>query len=511
MSSGLTPAATGPTTRPEQSVFGLWNISFGFFGIQIGFALQNANVSRIFQSLGTPIDALPILWIAAPLTGLLVQPLIGHFSDRTWGRLGRRRPYFLAGALLSALALIAMPNASGLIVAALLLWLLDASLNISMEPFRAFVGDMLPPRQRPAGYAFQTGFIGAGAVAASLAPWLLNDLFGVSNIAAEGEVPPTVRYSFYIGAAALLVAVLWTVLTTREYPPEPVATASENPATARPVSDTGLIWLAAGAAWTAMVLWLGLDEQLYLLGGLLAAYGVAKMFAARRIRAGRGSDTVSQIVSDLEHMPPTMVRLAIVQFFTWSALFMMWIFTTPVVAQNVFGSADPASRAYNEGADWVGVLFAIYNGVALLWTFAIPALIRAVGGRVAHVIGLSAGALGFLSFLFVQSPMALVLSMVLIGIAWSSILTLPYAILCDALPPKKLGTYMGLFNIFIVLPQITVAASLGSIVKALFPTNPLPVMALAAATMSIAALSMFTLKNVSLFTRRTDEPSAQAI
>jgi len=489
---------SGPSaSRPEQSLFGLWNISFGFFGIQIGFALQNANVSRIFQSLGTSIDTLPILWIAAPLTGLLVQPLIGYMSDRTWGRFGRRRPYFLAGALLAGLALIAMPNATGLVVAAALLWILDASLNISMEPFRAFVGDMLPPRQRPAGYAFQTGFIGAGAVAASLAPFVLNNVFGVSNVANGGEVPLSVRLSFYIGAAALLAAVLWTVSSTREYPPECREAADHDNAAARAttaVSDTGLVWLLAGFVWTAAVAWLRLDVQLYLLGALLAGFGAAKLFAVAQLRGRRHVGALTQIVSDLEHMPPTMARLAVVQFFTWSALFMMWIFTTPVVAQNFFGSADPASKAYNEGADWVGVLFAIYNGVALLWAFAIPSLTRTIGARQTHVLGLGAGALGFASFLLLDDPTALIGSMILIGIAWSSILTMPYAILCDALPQHKLGIYMGLFNIFIVLPQITIAASLGSIVKVLFPANPLPVMGMAAATMLIAVGTMLTLK-----------------
>ncbi len=490
---GAAAIATDDPDKPSQGVSGLWNISFGFFGIQIGFALQNANVSRIFQSLGTSIDDLPLLWIAAPLTGLLVQPLIGHFSDRTWGRFGRRRPYFFAGALLAALALVGMPNAGGLLVAAMLLWILDASLNVSMEPFRAFVGDMLPARQHAAGYAFQTGFIGAGAVAASLAPTLLNDVFGLANTAPPGEVPPSVRVAFYIGAAALFGAVMWTVLTTREYPPETLR-RFEGAAAAAPeaisVGRGGPGWLAAGIAGLALVAWADLDKQLYLLGALLAGFGLAKTFAAARVRAGKGGDALTQIVGDLAHMPETMKRLCLVQFCTWSALFIMWIFTTPVVAQRFFGSADPSSAAYNEGADWVGVLFATYNGVAAVAAFALPVVARSIGLRATHIACLLAGALGYASFLLLSSPTALIGAMVLIGIAWASILTMPYAILCDALPPRKLGIYMGLFNIFVVLPQLIVSSVMGPIVKTFFMDDPTPVMLIAAAVLASAALAM---------------------
>lgn len=492
--SGAAPSAGG-RGKPAQSLFGLWNISFGFFGIQIGFALQNANVSRIFQSLGTSIDDLPLLWIAAPLTGLLVQPLIGHFSDRTWGRFGRRRPYFFAGAFLAALALVLMPNAGGLLVAAMLLWILDASLNVSMEPFRAFVGDMLPPRQHAAGYAFQTGFIGAGAVVASLAPTLLNDVFGLANTAPAGEVPQSVRVAFYIGAAALFTAVLWTILTTREYPPEDLRAFDGTPAGAEaeepPIaSGGGPLWLAGGLAGLALVAWADLDKQLFLLGGLLAGYGLAKTIAAARVRAGAGHDPLTQIVSDLARMPETMRRLCVVQFCTWSALFIMWIFTTPVVAQRFFGSADPTSVAYNEGADWVGVLFATYNGVAALAAFALPVLARAIGLRATHIVCLLAGALGYASFLVLTSATALLGAMTLIGIAWASILTMPYAILCDALPPRKLGIYMGLFNIFIVLPQLIVSSVMGPIVRAFFEADPTPVMLIAAGVLTTAAIAM---------------------
>ncbi len=385
--------------KPRQGFWGLWNTSFGFFGIQIGFALQNANVSRIFQSLGTAEKDLAFLWIAAPLTGLLVQPVIGHYSDRTWGRFGRRRPYFLAGAVLATLALVGMPNAGGLIGAALLLWLLDASLNISMEPFRAFVGDMLPSRQRTAGYAFQTGFIGAGAVLGSLAPMVLTDVFHVANVAGPGEVPPSVRYGFYIGAAALFTAVLWTVLTTREYAPEQLARFAESDERQAAHSDavpasgirTAPLWIVAGLLIVAAVKWFALDKPVYLLGGGVSAFGLAQIVSAMLVRAGKGQNALSQILADLSAMPSTMKRLALVQFFTWSALFIMWIYTTPIVAERVFHTTDANSAAFNAGANWVGVLFAVYSGVATLWAFALPPLARAIGRRNTHVLGCFAG------------------------------------------------------------------------------------------------------------------------
>ncbi|QHL90783.1 MFS transporter [Sphingomonas changnyeongensis] len=483
--------------RPAQRWTGLWNISFGFFGIQIGFALQNANVSRIFQSLGTAIDDLAILWVAAPLTGLIVQPLIGHLSDRSWTRFGRRRPFFLLGAVLAALALVAMPNAGGLVAAALLLWLLDASLNISMEPFRAFVGDMLPPRQRAAGFAFQTGFIGAGAVAASLAPMLLNNVFGLSNTAPPGEVPDSVRVAFYLGAAALFGAVIWTVATTREYPPPALngdargATMPEpDPAGAVTPAVSGAkawLWTLAGLGGAALVWRAGLDRQLLLLCGLIAGFGLLRLHAARGSRRGGAA---AMILGDLDRMPPAMRALALVQFFTWSALFIMWIFTTPVVTQRFFGAADAGSAAYQDGADWVGVLFGVYNGVAALAAFALPRAARRLGARNAHIVCLTLGAAGFAAFLAVDRPMALIVPMALIGIAWAAILTLPYAILANALPAARLGTYMGLFNIFIVLPQLIVSSVMGPVVARFFPSDPAPVMLIAAGLLGCAALSM---------------------
>lgn len=490
--------------KPRQGFWGLWNISFGFFGIQIGFALQNANMSRIFQSLGTSIDDLPALWIAAPLTGLLVQPVIGHMSDRTWlGRLGRRRPYFLAGAILAALSLFVMPLAPVLLVAAVMLWVLDASLNISMEPFRAFVGDMLNKDQHSAGYAVQTAFIGAGAVVGSIFPWGLEHL-GVSNEAPLGSIPDTVRYAFWFGGAALFLAVLWTILTTREYNPEQLAAfegAREEAAAdsvrvlaaRRPVAS--LVWIGAGALVAAAVGWFDLEKEVYLLGGLLAGYGIASLIAVRLARAGRGTSMLASIVGDFAGMPPIMKRLAVVQFFSWSALFIMWINTTPVVAGAFFGAADAADPRYQEGANWVGVLFTVYNGVAAIAALTLLPLLAARFGKVrTHIIGLLCGAAGYASFFVIHDPQWLIVSEIGIGIAWASILAMPYAILASNLPQAKLGIFMGLFNVFVVVPQLLVATVMGSIMKAFFPDQPIWTMAFAAGTLCLAALAMTRVK-----------------
>ena len=487
--------------KPRQSLAGLWNISFGFFGIQIGFALQNANMSRIFQSLGSSVDNLPVLWVAAPLTGLLVQPIIGHMSDRTWlGRLGRRRPYFVAGALLAALSLFLMPLSTQLLMAAVLLWTLDASLNISMEPFRAFVGDMLRKEQHTAGYAVQTAFIGAGAVAGSIFPALL-DAWGVANTATGGRIPDTVRYSFWFGGGALFLAMLWTVLTTREYSPDEMARfreSSEHPTGEQAIGalaarsfGSSLAWIAAGAVVVLAVVKFALEKELFLLGGLLIAYGVATALAIALARRGGQSNMLSSIVGDFSGMPPVMKRLAVVQFFTWVALYTMWVFTTPVVAQNFYASPDPASAGYQAAGNWVGILFAIYNGVAAVAALALlPMLAKAVGKARTHMICLACGAAGYLSFLFIHDPKWLIVSEVGIGIAWASILAMPYAILASSLPQKKLGIYMGLFNIFIVVPQLLVATVMGSIMKAFFAGQPIWTMLAAAIVMSIATLAM---------------------
>lgn len=486
-------------SQPRQSPIGLWNISFGFFGIQVAFGLQNANVSRIFQSLGSDVDSLALLWIAGPVTGLLVQPLIGHFSDRTWGRLGRRRPYFLAGAVLAATALVIMPNAGLLIAAAILLWMLDASLNVSMEPFRAFVGDMVGPAQRTAGYAFQTAFIGAGAVLGSLAPAALTAL-GVANTAPTGTIPPSVVYSFYIGAFAILASVLWTVLTTREYPPEQLrsfhAGAQATDAESAPVAPTrGPIWLIAGIAMLALVNLLHLERDLYVLGGALAAFGIAQIAARAQLAGGATKGALVQIMSDLAQMPSAMKKLAIAQFFSWLALFIMWIYTTPVVTQYVFGSTDTSSAAYNAGADWVGILFSVYNGVAAVAAFLLPPLSKRIGPARTHMLCLLVGALSYAVIVIIRDPDQLVLPMIGIGIVWASILTMPYVILADVLPSRKLGIYMGIFNFFIVLPQLVVATIMGGAMRAFFPGQPIWTMVVASGVMVIAALAMLRVDN----------------
>jgi maltose/moltooligosaccharide transporter len=493
--------------KPRQSATALWNLSFGFLGIQVGFALQTANMSRIFQSLGSSLDNLPALWIAAPLTGLLVQPIVGHMSDRTWlGRMGRRRPYFLAGAVLAALSLVLMPLSSSLFMAAILLWMLDASLNISMEPFRAFVGDILRKDQHTAGYAVQTAFIGAGAVVGSIFPWLL-DQEGASNVAGPGLIPDTVRYSFWFGGAALFLAVLWTVLTTREYSPEELLRFGESgdhpendetlAALAARSLRPSLVWIAAGIAVTLGVLEWHLEKEMYVLGGLLIAYGLASIVAIRLAKAGNYTNILANIVGDFSGMPTIMKRLALAQFFSWSALFIMWINTTPVVARNFYMSPDPASAGYQDAGNWVGVLFAVYNGVAAIAALALlPLLARSIGKARTHILCLLCGAAGYASFFVIKDPKALVLSEIGIGIAWASILAMPYAILASSLPQRKLGIYMGLFNIFIVVPQLLVATVMGTIMKAFFPDQPIWTMLAAALVMALAALAMLRVQSL---------------
>ena len=486
--------------KPRQGFAGLWNISFGFFGIQIGFALQNANMSRIFQSLGEDIERLPGLWVAAPLTGLLVQPIVGHLSDRTWlSRLGRRRPYFLAGAILAAIALFAMPESPAIWFAAAMLWLLDASLNISMEPFRAFVGDMLRKDQHSAGYAVQTAFIGAGAVVGSLFPAAM-EAMGVANVAPPGQIPDTVKYAFWFGGAALFLSVLWTIVTTHEYDPATMAAfaASSPVAAALPAQDlaarsygTGLVWIAAGIAVAAIQQHFALLREVLLLGALLIAYGLASIAAIAMARRGHSTNMLASIIGDFAGMPLLMKRLALVQFFSWSALFIMWINTTPIVAQYHYGALDAASADYQAAANWVGQLFAIYNGVAAVAALTLlPWLSRRLGQAPTHMIGLGCGAIGFASFFVLRDPMLLIVSEIFIGIFWASVLAMPYAILASSLPQAKLGIYMGLFNVFIVIPQLLVAALMGSVMKAFFPGEPIHTMAFAAITLLVAIAAM---------------------
>ncbi len=482
--------------KPKQGFWGLWNISFGFFGIQVAFGLQSSNMSRVFQTLGADIDKLAFLFIAGPVTGLIVQPLIGHFSDKSWGRFGRRHPYFLMGAVLAALSLIGLPNANLLLIAAVFLWLLDASLNISMEPFRAFVGDMVGDSERTKGYAFQTAFIGAGAVLGSLAPKLFSWL-GVANTAAENVIPPSVRYSFYLAAVSIFLAVLWTVLRTKEYSPKELAvfegnaseTALEKPALV--ASSFGPYWLIGGVLLIALVHHYGLDKQLYILGGCTILFALAQIL--NRV-SGSKLGALSDILSDLHQMPSVMKRLAVAQFFAWMALFIMWIYTTPVVTQYVYGTTDTTSKAFNEGADWVGVLSSIYNGVAVIAAFALPFFAKRIGAAKTHMVCLLAGAAGYAGFLFIRDPNWLILPEIGIGVAWASILTIPYVILSASLPQNKLGIYMGIFNFFIVLPQLLIATIMGGIIKSFFPAEPIWTMLVAALVMALAALSMLLVK-----------------
>lgn len=486
---------TATRIKPRQGFWGLWNISFGYFGIQIAFALQNANVSRIFQSLGSSVDDLAFLWIAGPVTGLIVQPLIGYHSDRTWGFLGRRRPYFLAGALLSGLALVGLPNTGLLLLAAAFLWLLDASLNVAMEPFRAFAGDMTPDDQRAQAFAFQTCFIGAGAVLGSLAPELFNAL-GISNVAPEGVIPPSVRYSFYLGAAAMIVSVGWTVLRVREYSPEDMAAfegaAGEAMHDQQPLvyPRSGPLWIMAGVVLLALVASLGLDKQLYVLGGGLAVFGLIQI----AVRATAATGALAHIVSDLAQMPVQMRQLALAQFFTWIGFFIVWIYTTPVVTAQAFGATDTTGAAFNEGADWVGVMFAFYNGVAALAAFLLPVLARRVGNAATHAIALLCGAAGFVGLLVIRDPDLLLLPMVGMGIAWASVLSMPYVILTRVLPPRKFGIYIGIFNFFIVIPQLVVATLMGGVMRSFFPGEPRWTMLVAALMMAGAAAAMMLVK-----------------
>ncbi len=422
--------------KPNLSFAQIFNMSFGFLGIQFGFALQNANVSRIFQTLGASIDDIPILWIAAPITGFLVQPIIGYMSDRTWHpKWGRRRPFFFFGALFSSLALFAMPNSSALWVAATLLWVLDASINISMEPFRAFVGDKLPASQQTTGYAMQTFFIGVGAVIASLLPYIFTKVFGFSNVAPEGVIPDSVKYSFFIGAIVFLASVLWTVLLSDEFPPEDIKKWEEEK---------------------------------------LKSAGVFK--------------GIGEIISGIFSMPKVMLQLAVVQFFTWLALFSMWIYTTSSVAQNAFGTSDTTSKLYQDAGDWVGVMFTVYNGISALLAFLLPALALRIGKKYTHMICLIAGGVGLISLFFIHDQKMLLIPMVGIGLAWASTLTMPYSILAAALPSKQMGFYMGVFNFFIVIPQIVAAALLGFFVKSMFNNESIYALVIGGISMIVAGL-----------------------
>ena len=401
--------------RPNLSFWQIWNMSFGFLGIQFGWGLQMANMSPIYKYLGAADDQIPLLWLAAPLTGFIVQPIIGAMSDRTWGPLGRRRPYFLVGAILSSLALIAMPNCSTLWMAAGLLWILDASINVSMEPFRAFVADKLPEEQRGTGFAMQSFFIGVGAVVAGMLPYILKNWFNVSSETSSGNsIPLNVRISFYLGAVAFFCAVLYTIVTTLEYPPEDL-----------------------------------------------------EAFRQRKSQSAGLGHFAGEILDALVKMPGTMRQLALVQFFTWLGLFCMWLHFSNAVPV-VFGSDDPKSDLFKRGAEWAGVCYSVKDAVTFIAAFALMAAARTMDRRRIHGVCLALGGLGLLAVGFIhgeEQKQLLLLALALGGVAWASILSMPYAILAGALPAERMGVYMGIFNFFIVLPEILAALTFGPLVK----------------------------------------------
>lgn len=487
------------SAKPKLSFWQIWNMSFGFLGIQFGFALQNANTSRIFTTLGADTENLAFYWLAAPVTGLLVQPVIGYFSDRTWHpRWGRRRPYFAIGAILATLALFIMPNSATLYIAIGMLWIMDASINISMEPFRAFVGDMLPPEQRTKGFAMQSFFIGTGAVIASALPWFLTNLFGFSNIPENaGEISSNVQWSYYIGGIAFLGAVMWTVFSTKEYPPDPKDLQEDEVQFTEPIrykpETYGQIGVGLLLMTAVLVYWFysqQLDSQLYVICGVLGLFSLAYLISSAFIFRNKNNGFV-QMVRDFQNMPDTMVQLAVVQFFSWFALFAMWIYTTSAVTSHIYGSADPLSPKYNEGADWVNILFTTYNGIAAVTAFLLPVLAKFTNRRITHMIALVAGGLGLLSIYYINDPLFLIIPMCGVGIAWASILSVPYAILSSSIPAKKMGYYMGIFNFFIVIPQIVAASILGFMISRFFNSEFIFAMIIGGVSMILAGI--FTL------------------
>ncbi len=425
--------------KPRLSFWQIWNMSFGFLGIQFGFALQNANASRILQTFGADVEHLSWFWLVAPVTGMIVQPIIGYFSDRTWNRFGRRRPYFLLGAFLTSIALILMPNAPSLagyiapmFIGGGLLMIMDASINISMEPFRALVADKLPDEQHTLGFSMQTLLIGIGAVVGSWLPYILANYIGISNeAAAEGLVPPNVTFSFYFGAAVLITTIIWTVASTKEYPPEFYDDEKDD----QPA-----------------------EKQKF-------------------------------------RIPPTMWQLLLVQFFSWFALFSMWVYTTPAIARHYFDAVDPNSAGYQEAGDWVGILFGIYNGVSAAIALLLPRVAKVIGRKPTHALALTLGGLSFLSFAIIPDHNLLWIPMIGIGIAWGSILAMPYAMLANSIPAKQMGMFMGLFNMSITIPQIINGIFSGLILKYFFGGDPINSIYMAGVLMILGAASTFFVKD----------------
>jgi maltose/moltooligosaccharide transporter len=427
--------------KPRLSFWQIWNMSFGFLGIQFGWGLQIANMSPIYKYLHAEESSLPYLWLAGPITGLIIQPIIGSMSDRTWNRLGRRRPYFLVGAILASIALFFMSDSSALWMAAGLLWILDASINITMEPFRAFVADKLPEEQRTLGFVMQSFFIGIGQTLANALPYLFTAL-GVVGVMASG-IPLSVDYSFKIGAVVFLLAVLWTVLTSKEYPPENLA------------------------AFERM----------------------------RRERKGIGAG-FAEIFSSIAEMPSTMKQLAVVQFFTWFALPCMWQFFGIAVARHVFLAPDERSPLFAAGTEWGGLCFAIYNVVCFVIAFLLPSLAKATSRKTVHMIALLCGGIGLISVYFVTNKWMLFVSMAGVGVAWASILSLPYVMLSTAVPPSRMGVYMGVFNLFIVIPQIAMSLIVPNIFNNLLAGDPRNAVVLGGISLLIAAATVWGVRDV---------------
>ncbi len=429
--------------KPRLSIAQIFSMSFGFMGIQFGFALQNGNASAILQNYGAHVEQLSWFWLVAPITGMIVQPIIGYYSDRTWNRLGRRKPFFLTGTLLCCIALVLLPNSavliqakSALLIGAGMLMMMDASINVAMEPFRALVADNLPDNQRTLGFSVQTFLIGVGAVAGSWLPYILDNYFQISSSAPNGQVADNVIYSFYIGALVFLTTILITVFFSKEYPPH------EYEAYHGKSEDSG-----------------------------------ASLF---------------QVFTDFKHMPVTMRQLGLVQFFSWFALFTMWVYTTPAIAHHVFGLAitDTSSDAFRDAGSWTGIIFGVYNGISALYALALPAIARKIGRKKTHSFSLLAGGIGLISMYFADDKTDLIFSMIGVGLAWASILSMPYAILAGSIPSGKMGVYMGIFNFFITIPQIVNGVIGGPIVSSIYGNNAIYAIVLAGVLMLCGAVSM---------------------
>ena len=499
--------------KPAMSFHNILGMCFGFMGIQIGFAIQTGHFSRVFETLGANIDDIPILWIAAPLTGLIVQPIVGYMSDRTWNSLGRRRPYFFYGAILTTLGLFVMPSSSALWMAAGMLWIIDSSLNITMEPFRAFVGDMLPKRQRATGFAAQSFFIGIGGVVGSSLPHLIAWMLGPETASADGGLPLNIKMTFYVGATLLLIAVLITVFTTREFPPEELKAYEEQDAMERGITladltplpsapsvktwfNLGILFMVAGGLFSLLVLAQSWDKQLYVLGGGFFAFGAIQFVAALMKSSYVEKNAFLQITEDMFRLPKTMRQLAVVQFFSWFSMFSMWIYANRGIIDQHYGDYQPRTPEYERAADWIASLNSIYFAVAAIVAFALPYLVRVTSRKHTHAICLVLGAVGFSSFIWLPSGDLLWLSMIGVGIVWASILSMPYAILSNALPAKKMGVYMGIFNFFIVIPQLVAASLLGLLVSTIFNNQPIYAFALGALSFVLAAISTLFVTDV---------------